>query len=101
MDDYIPSTENEFYCPYCNEKYDDCIHEFFDSSDVAYICCGNCNKEFFIEQEFTAHYQVTKLPCALGNPHEFQHDKYRDWKEKEYWKCKWCDKNEWRNKDGS
>lgn len=61
----------ELECPLCktmNEVPDDC-HE----PDVMYECtCDKCGKIFGFTLEYYASYTEHKLPCANGEPHDWQ-----------------------------
>lgn len=62
---------DKFNCPYCGELYDDMNQEYFDEFDSSTTINCPCGKVFFVEREFSVHYEVSKIPCQDGEPHNF------------------------------
>jgi len=81
---------DDLQCPYCG-TYREQPDETNESGVVHEAQCGNCEKTFGFTVDWYPSFDELKLPCANGEPHNWEKINSNH----EYWenrrRCSYCD----------
>lgn len=74
-------------CPYCGHNQSE-PEECYQEDELYTVECDRCNKIYGITPYYIKGYIESKMPCANGEPHNYQ--KLHTSREGEWEYCEYC-----------